>query len=107
MLGGLSSVRVAITPPAGSGRRRGPTLPLTPAEAGLANQAIVSATSTGRPPCDRLFMRRPASRIAIGIVAVICVSMKPGATALIVAPRLASSGASASTMPITPAFEVA
>ena len=43
----------------------------------------------------------------IGIAAVICVSMKPGATALIVAPRSASSGASASTIPITPAFEVA
>ncbi len=47
------------------------TLPLTPAEAGLANQAIVSATSTGRPPCDMLFIRRPASRIAIGIAPVI------------------------------------
>ena len=36
-------------------------------------------------------MRRPASRIAIGIFAVICVSMKPGATALIVCPRAARS----------------
>ena len=52
-------------------------------------------------------MRRPASRSATGIFAVICVSMKPGATALIVAPCSASIGASASTMPITPAFDVA
>ncbi len=52
-------------------------------------------------------MRRPASRSAIGILAVIRVSMKPGATALIVAPRSASTGASACTIPITPALEVA
>ncbi len=74
---------------------------------GFANHAIVSATSTGSPPWERLFIRRPASRVAIGIAAVICVSMNPGATALIVAPRLASRGAYASTIPITPAFEVA
>ena len=43
----------------------------------------------------------------IGIVAVIRVSMKPGATALIVALRFAISGAIDSTMPITPAFEAA
>ncbi len=35
------------------------------------------------------------------------VSMKPGATALIVARRSASRGASAVTMPITPALLVA
>ena len=45
-------------------------LPLSPVEAGLANQAIVSATSTGSPPWDRLFIRRPASRSSIGIDAV-------------------------------------
>jgi hypothetical protein len=33
--------------------------------------------------------------------------MKPGATALIVALRFASSGAIASTIPITPALEAA
>ena len=82
-------------------------MPFTPAEAGLASQAIVSATSTGWPPWSRLLVRRPASRIAIGIAAVIFVSMKPGATALIVASRSRIAGASASTMPITPAFEVA
>src|SRR5262249_2809182 len=82
-------------------------LPLTPAEAGAANPGIASATSRGRPPRDMLFLRRPASRTGIGIAAVILVSTKPGATALIVALRSASSGASASTMPITPAFEVA
>ena len=53
-----------------------------------------------------LFIRRPASRIVIGMAAVIAVSMNPGATALIVPPRLASSGAQASTIPITPALEV-
>ncbi len=73
----------------------------------MANQAIVSATSTGSPPWARLFIRRPASRVAIGIAAVIWVSMKPGATALIVTPRLAELGAQACTIPITPALEVA
>ncbi len=51
-------------------------------------------------------MRRPASRVAIGMAAVICVSMNPGATALMVTPRSASAGAHAWTSPITPAFEV-
>src|SRR5690349_11680584 len=83
------------------------TLPLTPAEPGEANHATVSATSTGRPPCASEFIRRPASRVPIGIAAVIWVSMKPGATALIVAWRLASSPASSSTIPITPALLVA
>src|SRR5262249_19031074 len=82
-------------------------LPLTPVGPGLADQAIGSATSTGRPPCERLLSRRPASRGPNGIAAVIFVSMKPGATALIVASRPASSGAIDSTIPITPAFEVA
>ncbi len=50
-------------------------------------------------------MRRPASRVPSGIAAVIFVSMKPGATALIVWPCSASTGASVSTMPITPALE--
>ena len=80
--------------------------PVTPAEPGLANQAIVSATSTGSPPCARLFILRPASRVASGIAAVIYVSMNPGATALIVTPRLASAGAHDCTTPITPAFDV-
>jgi hypothetical protein len=52
-------------------------------------------------------IRRATSRVARGIAAVICVSMNPGATALIVAPRSRIAGANASTMPITPAFEVA
>jgi hypothetical protein len=82
------------------------TFPLTPAEGGLANQAIVSATSIGSPPCWRLFILRPASRVAIGIAAVICVSMKPGATALIVHRRSASGKEYASTIPMIPAFEV-
>ena len=81
------------------------TLPLTPPEAGLASQPIVSATSTGCPPCATEFIRRPASRVPSGIAAVIFVSMKPGATALIVWPRSASTGASDSTIPITPALE--
>jgi hypothetical protein len=45
--------------------------------------------------------------VATGIAAVICVSMKPGATALMVAGRFATTGASASTRPITPALLVA
>src|SRR5690554_4594478 len=47
------------------------TFPLTPPDAGLQYQAMVSATSTGRPPCDKLFMRRPASRKVMGMAAVI------------------------------------
>jgi hypothetical protein len=39
-----------------------------------------------------LFIRRPASRVAIGIAAVIAVSMNPGATALIVVPASAHTG---------------
>ena len=69
------------------------TLPLTPAEPGDASHATVSATSTGRPPWASEFIRRPASRMASGIAAVMRVSMKPGATALIVA-CAGSSGAS-------------
>ena len=68
---------------------------------------MVSATSTGSPPWASEFMRRPASRVPIGIAAVISVSMKPGATALIVCPFSASTGASVSTVPITPALEAA
>src|SRR6185312_16207454 len=83
------------------------TLPVTPSDPGDANHATVSATSAGRPPWDRLLMRRPASRRNSGILPVIAVSMKPGATALIVMPRAARSRASAWTTPITPAFEVA
>ena len=41
-----------------------------------------------------------------GTAAVILVSMKPGATALIVIPS-SSSGAVASTKPMTPALEAA
>ncbi len=39
-----------------------------------------------------------------GTCAVIWVSMKPGATALIVHPRSASFSAASSTMPMTPAL---
>ena len=52
-------------------------------------------------------MRLPASRAASGIAAVMSVSMKPGATALIVSPRSRSGVASASTIPMTPALLVA
>ncbi len=45
--------------------------------------------------------------VPTGIAAVIFVSMKPGATALIVCPFSASTGASVSTVPITPAFDAA
>ena len=82
-------------------------MPVTPAEPGLAKNATASATSIGSPPCARLFIRRPASRRNIGIRAVIAVSMNPGATALIVIPREASSPAMAVTRPITPALAVA
>ena len=53
------------------------------------------------------FIRRPASRMAKGIAAVIWVSMKPGATALIVTPCLANIGAVLCTIPMTPAFDSA
>src|SRR5207237_546928 len=62
------------------------TLPLTAVEPGEAYHAMVSATSTGRPPCDRELRRWPTSREANGIASVIFVMMKPGATALMVIP---------------------
>ena len=80
---------------------------MIPNEPGDANHAIVSATSTGSPPCAMLFILRPASRVAIGIAAVIAVSMNPGATALIVVFASAQIGAYACTAPMIPAFEVA
>ncbi|MNQ88807.1 hypothetical protein D3C85_1040880 [compost metagenome] len=54
-----------------------------------------------------LFIRRPASRMAKGMAAVICVSMKPGATALMVIPRHASCGAILRTAPIQAALDKA
>ncbi|GMA86803.1 hypothetical protein GCM10025868_20530 [Angustibacter aerolatus] len=80
------------------------TWPVTPALPGSANQATVSATSTGWPPCARLFRRRATSRVANGMRAVISVSMKPGATAFTVMPRSATCPARARTMPMTPAL---
>ena len=68
-----------------------------------ASQAMVSAASTGSPPCCSGFGRAPPSRVATGIVAVIPVTMHPGATASIVAPRSADAGAPARTIPTTPA----
>jgi hypothetical protein len=53
-----------------------------------------------------LFIRRPASLIAIGIAAVIWVSMNPGATAFNVTPRSATLGPYAWTIPMIPALEV-
>src|ERR1700742_4029632 len=110
MLGALVSLRVSVAIAYAPSRlcpQTRTTLPLTPVVAGEANQAIVSATSTGSPPCESEERRRPASRGPIGIAAVILVSMKPGATALIVAFFLARAGAIDSTIPITPAFEAA
>src|SRR5699024_2620071 len=85
------------------------TRPVTAALAGWANQAMVSATSTGWPPCCRELMRRPISRVATGILAVISASMNPGATALTVMPRAASRSSApiARTSPTTPALEAA
>ena len=74
---------------------------------GCDSQAIVSATSTGSPPCCSELSRDPTSRVPSGIFAVISVTMKPGATALMVAFRSANAGAHARTMPITPAFDAA
>ena len=68
------------------------TWPVRPELAPWANQAMVSATSIGRPPWLRLLILRPSSRVARGILAVISVSMKPGATALTVMPRPATCG---------------
>ena len=45
-------------------------MPLTAVEAGLAYQAMVSATSTGWPPWDSELSRRPTSRVAKGTAAV-------------------------------------
>jgi hypothetical protein len=81
-------------------------LPLTAVEPGLAYHAMVSATSTGSPPCDIALRRWPTSRVANGTAAVIWVMMKPGATALIVMPSLSSS-LRLSTSPMTPALEAA
>ena len=65
---------------------------------------MASATSTGWPPCDIEFMRRPASRMPSGMVLTISVSMKPGATTLAVMPSPATRSASAWIQPMTPAF---
>src|SRR5699024_8965249 len=81
--------------------------PRRPPASSEARKAIVSATSTGRPPCCREFTRRATSRFSGGIRSVISVSMKPGATALAVPPRGASCSASAPTKAITPALEAA
>ena len=81
-------------------------MPLTAEEPGEAYQAMVSATSTGRPPWDMALSRWPTSRVANGTAAVIWVMMNPGATALIVMPFFSSS-ASESTRPMTPALEAA
>src|SRR5690606_16607187 len=79
--------------------------PWTAPEPGWASQAVVSATSAGRPPWAREFMRRPASRMKRGTAAVILVSMKPGATALTVTPWAASArGARERTRPMMPAL---
>ena len=85
------------------------TLPLTPPDAGLTRTRRSSRPRrpAGRPAASE-FIRRPGlARRRPASPAVIAVSMKPGATALIVARRSASTGASASTVPITPAFVVA
>ena len=79
------------------------TLPLIASDAGDAKYAIVSATSMVSPPCCKEFSRRPTSRVTTGIAAVICVSMKPGATALTVIPWPADSE-NESTKPMTPAL---
>src|SRR5699024_8722967 len=79
---------------------------IPPASAELRKE-IASATSTGSPPCWRELRRRAISRVSAGILAVISVSMKPGATALAVPPMPSSRSASASTKAMTPAFEVA
>ena len=54
---------------------------------GWPNHATASATSCGRPPWPSELMRRPASRKANGMCAVMLVSMNPGATALMLMPR--------------------
>jgi hypothetical protein len=82
-------------------------LPVTPALASWHSHAMVSATSTGSPPWAIELIRRPTSRVASGIFPVISVSMKPGATALTVMPRAATSGVRACTRPMTPALEAA
>ena len=68
---------------------------------------MACATSTGSPPCCSEFRRREIWRRAAGILAVMSDSMNPGATALMVPPLAAISGAVAATRPITPALEAA
>ena len=68
---------------------------------------MACATSSGVPPCCREFNRREIWRRAAGILAVMSDSMNPGATALMVPPFSAISGAVAATAPITPALEAA
>ena len=65
---------------------------------------MVSATSTGFPPCESEFEREKTTRCTYGIAAVMSVSIKPGPTALIVIPRAVSTGASARTSPTIAAF---
>ena len=81
-------------------------MPLTAVEPGERYQAIASATSTGSPPWLSAFIRWPISRVANGTAAVIWVTMKPGATALIVIP-FSRSPAKLSTSPMTPALDAA
>ena len=77
-------------------------VPLMPPAAGEQRNAIASATSTGRPPCCSELVRRKIWRETGGIEAVMSVSMKPGATAFTVPPNSATTGASASVMPMRP-----
>ena len=69
---------------------------------------MVSATSSGSPPCiSEGITMRATVRVPSGILAVMSVSMNPGATALMVPPWAAKSAALARTMPITPPLEAA
>ena len=72
----------------------------TPALAGSARAHTAQRALEG-------FTRSLAKEIGGKGATAQLVYVEPGATALIVAPRLASSGASDSTIPITPAFEAA
>src|SRR4051812_50040183 len=105
MLGEESSSRVSPMPDHAPSRfwpQTRTVLPLTAADAGSANQAIVSATSTGRPPCARLDMRRPASRVPIGIAAGLLGPWKPGGPGVVWASRLRWTGADGRAAPGNP-----
>src|SRR5690606_23241091 len=82
--GGGRAGDLTLEAPASRGPQTRGTWPVTALLPGCASQATAAAATWGWPPWLSAFMRRPASRRVKGMAAVIWVSMKPGATALMV-----------------------